>query len=55
MSDEKIKVECRLITRGTDRADVQATDDLKIPDPELAVGKRIIEEEEKDENRSEDS
>ena len=43
MGDEKIKVECRLITRGTDKVDAQAVDDLSVPDPELAIGKKVIE------------
>lgn len=45
MSEEKIKVDCHLIARGTQEAETQASDDLAIPDPDLATGKRIIEEE----------
>lgn len=44
MSDKKTKVECRLIARGTDEANTQAVDDLAVPDPELAVGKKLIKE-----------
>lgn len=44
MSDKKIKVECHLVTRGTKKAEAQANDDLHVPDPDSATGKRIIEE-----------
>ena len=44
MSDEKTKVGCSLVTRGTAKANTQAVDDLNIPDPEPAIGKRIVEE-----------
>ena len=44
MSDKKTKVDCRLITRGTDGANAKAIDDLAISDPEPAVGKQIIKE-----------
>jgi len=39
---EKTKVECRLTTCGTEKANTQVVDDLAIPDPELATGKQII-------------
>lgn len=42
MSDEKIKVECHLKTKGTDEVEDKVSDDLDVPDPELAVGKQII-------------
>jgi len=45
MSDKKTKVECRLVTRGTQAANTKAIDDLAIPDPDSAVGKQIIEDE----------
>lgn len=44
MSEEKTKVECRLITCGTEKVNTQVVDDLAITDPELAIGKKIIEE-----------
>ncbi len=59
MSEKKTKVECHLITKGTDKANASAIDDLAVPDPELAVGKRIIhgklEDEEKDDSQSDNS
>ena len=42
MSDKKTKMNCRLITRGTQKANAKVIDDLAIPDPELAIGKQII-------------
>lgn len=45
MSDKKTKVECRLLTRGTDKVNAKVIDDLKIPDPESTEGMRIIQEE----------
>jgi hypothetical protein len=42
MSDKKTKVECRLNTQGTDKANAKVVDDLKIPDPESAVGEQVI-------------
>lgn len=49
MDDKKTKVECRLITRGTDGANANVISDLNVPDPESTVGKQIIiEAEEKD-------
>ena len=42
MSDKKTKVECRLSIQGTDKANAKAVDDLKIPDPEPAVGGQAI-------------
>lgn len=44
MSDKKTKVECRLITHGTDKAKANALDDLSVPDPEQSVSKKIIKE-----------
>lgn len=44
MSDEKTKIECRLNIQGTDKADAKAIDDLKIPDPEPAVGEQAIQD-----------
>ncbi len=44
MSDKKTKVECLLITRGTEKVNTKVIDDLTIPDPEPATGKKIIEE-----------
>lgn len=49
MYDKKTKVECRLITRGTDKANANAIGDLNVPDPESTTGQQIImEAEEKD-------
>jgi len=45
MSDKKTKVECRLLTRGTDKVNAKVIDDLKIPDPESTEGMRVIQEE----------
>lgn len=42
MDDKKTKVECRLITRGTDKANANAISDLNIPDPESTVGEQIL-------------
>ena len=44
MRDKKTKVECRLAIIGTDKANANVEDDLKIPDPEHADVKRMIEE-----------
>jgi len=44
MSDKKTKVECRLTTHGTEKANAKAVDDLSISDPEPSVGKQVIEE-----------
>lgn len=51
MSDKKTKIECRLITKGTDKANASVIDDLVIPDPEPAIGKRIIREELEDDEQ----
>jgi hypothetical protein len=48
MSDEKTKIECRLVTRGTEGAEAQANDDLSVPDPEQAIGKQIIDKEDEE-------
>ena len=45
MSDKKTKVECRLLTRGTDKVNAKVIDYLKIPDPESTEGMRVIQEE----------
>lgn len=44
MSDKKTKVEGRLMTRGTDKANAKVVADLSVSDPEPSVGKQIIEE-----------
>jgi len=44
MSDKKTKVGCSLSIQGTEKANAKALDDLKIPDPEPAVGKQLIED-----------
>ena len=43
MDNKKTDVGCRLNIRGTDKANAKVVDDLKISDPELAVGEQIIE------------
>lgn len=59
MKNEKTKIGCRLMTRGTGAANAKVLDDLIIPDPDPAVGKQIIvdavEEEKDDENQPEAS
>jgi hypothetical protein len=55
VSDEKTKVECRLITKGTDKVNVSVVDDLAVPDPEPAVGKRIIQGELEDDDQPDNS
>jgi len=59
MSNKKTKVDCRLITRGTKVANTKVIDDLAIPDPELTVGKQVIqdamEEETEDDGQSKNS
>lgn len=45
MSDKKTKMECRLITRGTDKVNAQIIDDLAVPDPELDIGEQAIRKE----------
>lgn len=44
MSDKKTKVNCRLITRGTEKVNAQVIDDLAVPDPEPDVGEQAIKE-----------
>jgi hypothetical protein len=45
MSDKKTKVECRLLTRGTNKVNEKVIDDLKVPDPESTEGMRVLQEE----------
>jgi len=52
MSDKKTKVKCCLTTHGTEQADAKAVDDLAVPDPELAIGKQIIQEATEEESDS---
>lgn len=40
--NEETRLKCRLVTRGTDRANAKVADDLKIPDPNLAIGKQVV-------------
>lgn len=42
MSDKKTKVECRLTTRGTAKIEADAAEDLKVPDPDKAIGEQAI-------------
>jgi len=42
MSDKKTKIDCRLITRGSEAVNTKAVDDLSIPDPDLVKGKKIV-------------
>ncbi len=56
VSDKKTKLSCRLVTKGTEQANANASDDLNVPDPEPAVGEKIIQEamreEEEDDSES---
>ena len=54
MCDEKIKADCRLIAKGTDKANAKVVDDLRIPDPESAIGNKIIKEAIGDETDNDD-
>jgi hypothetical protein len=45
MSDKKTKIECRLITHGTNKAKAKVIGDLNVPDPEPAIGEQILQEE----------
>ena len=42
MSDKKTKVDCRLITCGTDKANAKVVGDLQVPDPDPAEGQEVI-------------
>lgn len=42
MNDEKIKIDCKLSVLGTAKADAKVARDMSMPDPELAVGKKMI-------------
>jgi len=42
MSENETKVNCRLFSIGTDKANAKANEDLISPDPEPGVGKDII-------------
>ena len=42
MSDKKTKIECRLTSYGTEKANAKVVDDLAVPDPEPTVGEQII-------------
>lgn len=55
MSCKKKQIDCRLKAIGTDKVNERVVDDLSIPDPEPAVGKQILEEELKDDGKSENS
>jgi hypothetical protein len=59
MSYKKTKVDCRLITRGTKGANAKVIDDLVIPDPEPAIGKKtikkLVEKETEDDSQSKTS
>lgn len=45
LSEEITKINCHLIARGTRKVNGRVLDDLAIPDPDLATGKKIIEKE----------
>lgn len=59
MSDKKTKIECRLTTSGTEKANEKVVGDLSVPDPDPAVGEKVIkevmEEDIEDESQSENS
>ena len=40
--DKETRLRCKLVTRGTDGVEADATDDLSIPDPDEKVGEEII-------------
>lgn len=42
MSQSKTKIDCLLVARGTSEVDASVVDDMSVPDPELAVGKELI-------------
>jgi len=44
MEENKTKIKCNLVTRGTDKVRAAVTDDLSIPDPDPVIGKQIIDE-----------
>jgi hypothetical protein len=44
VGDKKTQIKCRLITRGTENVEAEAISDLSVPDPESAIGKKIVDE-----------
>lgn len=42
MSDEQNKIDCRLKAVGTSKANAKVVEDLSVPDPDPAVGKKIL-------------
>jgi hypothetical protein len=55
MNEKETKVNCHLITRGTKDVETKVNDDLSVSDPELTIGKEIIEKRIKDGNEPENS
>ena len=54
MKSKKTKVSCHLVTRGTNKANAKAIDDMAVPDPEPVVGKKMIEEAMEEDTKDED-
>jgi len=44
MKKKATHINCKLLTRGTHKANAQVVDDLSIIDPESDVGKQIMED-----------
>lgn len=44
MDNSKIKVDCRLTTRGTEKMNTKVVEDLLVADPEHNIGEQIIRE-----------
>ena len=44
MSDKKTKIDCNLVTRGTEKVNAEVIDDLSVPDPEPTDGAKAIKE-----------
>jgi len=44
VADKKTKLNCNLVARGSDKVEADAANDLNVPDPELATGKKVIED-----------
>ena len=49
MEKDKVGMDCKLIARGIAKADAKAVDDLSVPDPDPAVGRKAIEDATEDE------
>jgi hypothetical protein len=54
MGDDKAKIDCKLFSVGSDKAEAEAREDLTVPDPEPAVGEKLIKDATEDGKDSED-